>query len=189
MRNGKHAKRTASKILALAVVLVLLCCVAVGTTLAYLVAKTDPVVNTFTYGDINITLTETDITGNAKSFKMIPGSDITKDPKVTVIGGSEACWLFVKVEKSANFPTFLTYEMAAGWTKLEDGVYYREVATNTDNQDFNVIMDNKVKVSSDTTKEQLNAIADNYPTLKFTAYAVQKENVADAATAWSIATT
>ena len=32
----------------------------IGGTVAWLIADTDPVVNTFTYGDINITLEETD---------------------------------------------------------------------------------------------------------------------------------
>ena len=41
----------------LALVLVVGC--AVGGTIAWLTAKTDPVVNTFTYGKINIALTET----------------------------------------------------------------------------------------------------------------------------------
>ena len=84
-------------VLMLALVLVLGC--AVGGTVAWLVAKTDPVVNTFTYGDINITLTET--TGD--DYKIIPGVDIGKDPKVTVKAGSEACWLFVKVEEEGTF--------------------------------------------------------------------------------------
>ena len=44
---------------ALAVVLVLCC--AVGGTLAWLTQKTDAVVNTFTVGDINITLTEREL--------------------------------------------------------------------------------------------------------------------------------
>jgi hypothetical protein len=33
----------------------------------------------------------------------------------------------------------------------------------------------------------MTAIGTNYPTLSFTAYAVQKENVADVTTAWGIA--
>ena len=102
---------------ALAVVLVLCC--AVGGTLAWLTQKTDAVVNTFTVGDINITLTETE-----REYKMVPGNTIDKDPTVTVQAGSEACWLFVKVEKSANFDTFMTCAMATGWTALagQEGV-------------------------------------------------------------------
>ena len=107
---------------ALAVVLVLCC--AVGGTLAWLTQKTDAVVNTFTVGDINITLTETE-----REYKMVPGNTIDKDPIVTVQAGSEACWLFMKVEKSATFDTFVTCAMATGWTALAgpEGVYYRQV--------------------------------------------------------------
>ncbi|MBP3907321.1 MAG: hypothetical protein J6D33_00145, partial [Turicibacter sp.] len=62
---------------------------AIGSTVAWLITQTEPVKNTFTYGDINITLTETD-TGdndnnpNTNSYIMIPGKTIVKDPKVTV---------------------------------------------------------------------------------------------------------
>ena len=96
----------------LAVVL-LLCC-GIGGTLAWLSVKTASVQNTFTVGDIDITLAET--TGT--SYKMVPGNTLTKDPKVTVKSGSEACWLFVKVEKSENFDTFMTFAIADGWTEL-----------------------------------------------------------------------
>ena len=69
--------------------------------------STEAVTNTFTTSDINIELKET-----KNHFQMIPGWNIEKDPKVTVKTGSEACYLFVKLEKSTNFDTFMTYEMA-----------------------------------------------------------------------------
>ena len=158
--------------------------VSVGGTVAWLTAKTNPVVNTFTAGDINITLEET--TGN--TYKMVPGNTIEKDPKVTVEAGSEASWLFVKVEKSTNFDTFMTYAIADGWTALPgvDGVYYREVQQTFVPLSFSVIKNNQVQVKEGVTKQQLNALATGtYPTLTFTAYAVQKDNIADAATAWA----
>ena len=59
--------------------LALVICVAIGATLAWLVDKTDDVTNTFTYGNIDITLTETwntdtdgDETNDAWVAKMIP---------------------------------------------------------------------------------------------------------------------
>ena len=70
---------------------------AVGGTIAWLTDQTEPITNTFTVGNINIELKET-----ATEFKMVPGVTIVKDPKITVKSGSEACYLFVKVEKSAN---------------------------------------------------------------------------------------
>ena len=160
-------KKSLALVLALAMIVV---CV-VGGTLAWLIDKTDPVTNTFTTSDVDITLTET-----TTNYQMIPGYTIDKDPKVTVLAGSEKCYLFVKVEKSTNFGTFMTYDMADGWTALDgvNGVYYREVAASTDNQEFGVLANDKVTVRGDVTKDMLNALtADTQPTLTFTAYAVQ----------------
>ncbi len=171
----------------LALVLVFGC--AVGGTFAWLTAKTDPVVNTFTYGDINIGLAET--TNNP--YKIVPGVDIRKDPKVTVKAGSEACWLFVKVEEE-NWPTFkdgetakIAYEIAPGWTALEgqSGIYYREVGAAAADTSFEVIKGNLITVSENLTKTEVNTVVTVQPKLTFTAYAVQKDGVADAATAWA----
>ena len=118
---------------------------------------------------------------------MVPGNKITKDPKVTVKANSEACWLFVKVEKSTNFDEFMTYGIADGWTKLDgvDGVYYREVDSPTDDTVFDVLKDNSVTVKTTVTKEQFNSLTSN-PTLTFTAYACHKDNVSTATQAWNL---
>ena len=167
----------------LALVLVIGC--AVGGTVAWLTAQTDSVVNTFTYGDINIDLKET--TGN--DYKIIPGVDIEKDPKVIVKANSEACWLFVKVKKEGTFVTNkVTYFIADDWKKLNgtENVYYREVDAATTDLEFNVLKNNKVTVSEKLTKAEVkNITAENQPKLTFTAYAVQKEGITDAATAWT----
>lgn len=167
----------------------LIVCATVAGTLAWLTDTTDPVVNTFTVGDINITLTES----KNLDLKMVPGQPIEKDPKVTVKAGSEACWLFVKVEKSGNFDSFMTFEMSDGWVALSGyaGVYYRNVdATNADTG-FDVLKNNNVMVRDTVTKTMLedakNADGtpnENAPTLTFTAYAVQKDGINDADTAW-----
>ncbi len=174
-------------VLMLALVLVLGC--AVGGTVAWLVAKTDPVVNTFTYGDINITLTETKPAN--QQAKIIPGVDIEKDPKVTVKADSEACWLFVKVEEEGTFVADkVTYSVADGWTQGDDtdipaNVYYREVGAVTADTDFYVLNGNKVTVSNSLTKEDIANITQ--PKLTFTAYAVQKDGMDTAAAAWAAA--
>lgn len=122
---------------------------------------------------------------------MVPGNTIAKDPKVTVKANSEACWLFVKVEKSSNFDSFMTYEMANGWTqgdgtKIPANVFYREVAATTAATDFSVLKDNSVLVKDSVTKTMLNGLGETtFPTLTFTAYAVQKDNVATATDAWA----
>lgn len=170
----------------------LIVCATVAGTLAWLTDTTDPVVNTFTVGDINIELKET----TGETYKMVPGIELVKDPTVTVKAGSEACWLFVKVEKSGNFDSFMTFEMADGWTlhKTEGNteVYYREVAATTADTDISVLKDNKVTVRDTVTKTMLEGVKnaedgtpnENAPTLTFTAYAVQKDGINDATTAW-----
>lgn len=169
----------------LVLAMVMAVCIGVGATLAYLFVETTPVTNTFEYGDINITLTET--TGT--KYKMVPGNTIAKNPKVTVKEDSEACWLFVKVVESENFNTFMTYGIADGWTALdgEDGVYYREVEATTEDTGFSVLAGDKVTVKNTVTKGDLTADTFTAPTLTFTAYAVQKANVATPAAAWAIA--
>ena len=176
----------------LALVLVIGC--AVGGTIAWLTAQTDPVVNTFTYGDINITLGET----TGATYKIIPGVNIDKDPKVTVKKDSEACWLFVKVEEEGTFvDNKVTYSIADGWTQgdgtnIPANVYYREVNAVTADTSFYVLKGNTeypngvVTVSEELTKAEVNSItAENQPKLTFTAYAVQKDGIDDAATAWT----
>lgn len=176
-------KKSLALLLAIAIVVVGV----VAGTVAWLTDKTPSVTNTFTTSDINIELKET-----KNNFQMIPGWNIEKDPKVTVKTGSEACYLFVKLEKSTNFDTFMTYEMADGWTALpgNDGVFYREVAAATADTTFEVLKGNQVTVKDEVTKAQMNDLtADTYPTLTVTAYASQlyKNNTEKftAAAAWA----
>ena len=180
---------------------VLVCCCVVGGTLAWLMDKTQTVTNTFTVGDIEITLEETEAT-----YKMVPGNDIAKDPKVTVEANSEACWLFVQVTESANFDTYLTYDVRDGWEKLADDgdnnelttVYYRTVTTEDAKngvsyylltQGTDTYANGYVTVKSDVTATQLETAETTNPTLAFTAYAVQRDNISAVADAWTHAQT
>lgn len=192
------------------VALVLVLCCAMGGTLAWLVDSTTEVKNTFTYGDINISLWEhelnedgltlsTDVfTGKEQTgFKMIPGNKIKKDPTVTVKADSEASWLFVKIVESDNFDDFMTYGVASGWTQLTvdaegnaitDLIYYREVAATTADTDFAVLANDSVSVKDTVKKDMLKDGVFVAPTLSFTAYAVQRDtNITTAAQAWNIA--
>ena len=181
-------KKATIAVVALALVL----CFAIGGTLAWLVDESDKVVNTFTYGDINIGLSESD----DLDLKMIPGNSIKKDPVVTVKEGSEACWLFVEVKESENFDTFMTYAIAEGWTFFNttatgDGidtatndeyVIYREVdaATAKAGTSYQVLKGDKVTVLDSVEKSDMEAIKNGTvgePTLTFIAYAVQKDNL------------
>ena len=175
-----------TKKLMAAVAVALTLCVTIGGTLAWLTDETKSKVNTFTVGNVDIGLEET-----TEDYKMVPGTAIEKDPTVTVEAGSEECWLFVKVEKSANLDSFITYTIADGWTSLEgvDGVYYREVTASDSKQEFGVLTGDQVTVKGEeVTKEMMDAIKTGTvqnPTLTFTAYAIQKSGFKTAAAAWT----
>ena len=195
MKHYEKRRGVSGKLFVMMLALVLVFGCAVGGTIAWLTAETDPVVNTFTYGDINITLAET--TGN--DYKIIPGKDIAKNPKVTVKADSEDCWLFVKVEEK-DWPTFtekdaegndkkkVSYEIASDWKALPNvpGVYYREVSSAKADAEFPVLKDNKVTVSENLLKTEVSSLATagTQPKLTFTAYAVQKDGINSAADAW-----
>lgn len=218
-RRPAALRRRNGALLILLLLAVSVFCCSAGGTLAWLIAMPEPLVNTFTYGDIDITLTETD-TGDGDNdvctnrYKMMPGAAITKDPLVTVTKGSESCWLFVKLEKSANFDEFMEFTPADGWLPLADaagsaveGVFYRSVTaekTAASDQAFAVLLDDTVTVEAEVTKAQLNALTEEtFPKLTVTAYAVQyagfepaaaegtapteAETAAAAYRAWSIA--
>ena len=183
--------------------LLTLCCalllVAAGVfgTLAYLTG-TDTVNNTFTVGNVKITLDEAKVTTDgtpvegadrvkANEYHLLPGHTYTKDPTVTVKANSEACWLFVKVTESTDLKDFITYAIAEGWTALPgvDGVYYREVPASAADQTFSVLADDAVTVKSDVTRTMLETAKTDAPTLTFKAYAIQKDHFATADAAWT----
>lgn len=188
MKNHANRRSVSMKTFVAMLALVLVIGCAVGGTVAWLTAQTEPVVNTFTCGNINIDLTETK--PEDRQAKIIPGVDIEKDPKVIVKANSEACWLFVKVEEEGTFTNEVTYFIDEGWTKGDDdtkipeNVYYRKVDAVTSDKDFAVLKDNKIYVSENLTKEEIKDIND-HPTLTFTAYAVQKDGITDVADAWA----
>lgn len=193
MKN-KTNRTVSIKIAALIAAIVLFIGCTAGGTVAWLVSKPDPITNVFTVGNINAELTEEAKT-KTETFKIVPGVDITKDPVATVKANSEDCYLFVELTEE-NWPAFteadkttrkVEYEIAEGWTELEKGVYYREVAKNgTTDQAFPVLKDNKVTVSNTLTKKEANAITGT-PKLTVAVYAVQKEGMASAADAWKTA--
>ena len=101
-----------SKAILMALCAVLLVAASVMGTLAYL-TSTDTVTNTFTVGNVKITLDELDVDRDtntddnvtvgdvtrdkANEYKLLPGHTYTKDPTIHVTAGSEDCYLFVKV--------------------------------------------------------------------------------------------
>ena len=200
MKNGKYSKRrgVASKTLVLALAVMLIVGATIGGTIAWLTDKTDAVTNTFTVGDINISLTETwntdtddDKVNDAWSAKLVPGAEYAKNPVVTVKAKSEKCYLFVKISEVNNPTDTLSYTLnLEGWIKLDgaatDGdVYYRVVDASEADQSWHLLTGDKVTVKTGVTKEQLTASTFKAPTLTFKAYAVQFEHIAGVNAAWN----
>ena len=105
--------KKAKKILVLALSACLLVAVTIGATVAYLTAE-DEVVNTFTVGNVQIELNETDVKPDgtkdtdervdANTYHLLPGHTYTKDPTVKVLATSEECYvkMTVTIDKASE---------------------------------------------------------------------------------------
>lgn len=165
-----------------------------GTTLAYLTSK-DTVTNTFTVGNVRITMDETDVDNSTEdatrdqnnSYKLMPGQTYTKDPIIHVDANSEDCYLFVTVDNQiaaieATGDTAVAKQMEAkGWKAVEGQanlyVYVGTTAGASDplavTKGTNVAVFEKIVVSDDATNDDLNKV-DN-KNIVVNAYAVQAE--------------
>lgn len=170
------------KVLALALSLSLILAIGVAGTLAWLTSKTDTITNTFTIGNVGITLAETtgtvdpETNDGTRTYKVSPGTDVTKDPKVTVTAGSDASYVFVKITKGGDFDNYFTCAIDSSWELLDatdyPGVYYLKQDATTADVVYPVLADNKVTVKDDVTVFGTTA-----PTLTVTAYAIQQAGI------------
>lgn len=187
--------------LALLAALVLLFGLGSGGTLAYLYENTTDVKNTFVIGDVNVELTETGATDGQKTYDYVPGDTLAKDPKVTVKGGSEASYVFVKVvvanNSNGSVNPVVDWAIANGWTFLSttassavakgNGTYYfyrTQAATGSD-VTYDVLSGNQVTVSNAIVKDQVSSLTSAAPTLTFTAAIIQQGNLADVKAAFN----
>ena len=101
------------KLTAVALVVCMLAIMLVGASLAYF-TDTKAATNTFTMGNVNITLTEPKWSGltkeNDNSLKVAPGVSYDKDPTITVGENSEDCYLIATVTISKREALYDLYE-------------------------------------------------------------------------------
>ena len=180
------------KVVALLMAAVLAIGLAVGGTIAWLSVKTEKITNTFTKGNVDITLQET--TGT--DYKMIPGASLDKDPFITVKAGSENCYVFVKIEENlgvwagmGTFKKFIDYTVdSTNWLPVpgQTNVYYTiYTASNTDIP-YSILENDQVAITGDVTQAMMDALdAGAAPTLSFTGYAIQQAGFANAQAAWA----
>ena len=182
------------KILSLVLVFALALALGIGGTVAWLTATTGEVKNTFTVGDINLTLTES----VANTFDIVPGDIKAKDPTVTVAANSENCYVFVKVTEENNTHADLTIVSWAVdtsiWTAVPNhvGYWYKEVNKSNSATPITVFTDaianddknGSVSINKNITKAMVTAINSNKPTITVVAAAVQKDHIPNVEAAW-----
>ena len=206
MKNSKLRK-----VLLLACSAVLLVCLSVGATLAYL-TSTDKVENTFTVGKVAITLDEAPVNlygevvdgarTDANTYKLLPGHTYTKDPTIHVAAGSEDCILFVKlenglagIEEGVGFPDYegIVDQMAmAGWFAVDgqENVYCLD-SVKSGNTDVEVFWGFTLKgdIDETTLNEYENAkIVVNAYAVQADGFDADKNNsvsMAEAQAAWT----
>lgn len=183
--------KTKTKALLMSLCAVLLVAASVLGTMAYLTDSKD-VKNTFTVGNVTITMDETDVDDStpnkerdqANSYKLMPGHTYTKDPIIHVDANSEDCYLFVKVDNQiaaieANGNTTVAAQMAAkGWKAVEgkDGIYVYVGTTAAPvavKANDNVTVFEQLVIAGTVNGDTLKAYKNK--TITVTAYAVQKD--------------
>lgn len=175
----------------------LLVSMTVGATVAYLTSTTDVVENTFSVGNVKITLDEakvkldgtyvSDATNRTdeNEYKLMPGHTYIKDPTVHVDASSEEAWLFVKITNdiaTIEDTTTIAEQMAANWTLVSgtDNVYaYKTTVTGGED----IVVFNGFKIKGDVKNEALAGF--DGKTITVQAYAVQADGFANAAAAWA----
>ena len=169
--------------------LVLVIALSVAGTYAYLTSQAS-VKNTFTVGNVAITMDETDVDDSTpdadrdveNEYKLIPGTTYTKDPVIHVTATSEKCYLFVKVENNiaGAETTDATKTVAAqleanGWA-LVDGQTNIYVYKDAVDGGADVKVFESFTVSNDINNDALKTAADG-KTIVVTACAVQAEGL------------
>ena len=118
--------KKAKKGLLLALCAVLLVGATIAGTVAYLTSVTTEVKNTFTAGNVTITLDEAPVDQYGQvvegdrvtenKYKLIPGHTYAKDPTIHVGADSEDCWVFAKLENGLG--ANVTIKINSGWTSV-----------------------------------------------------------------------
>lgn len=150
-----------------------------------LLTDADTSLATFTVGDINILLTES----KNLDLTIVPDKTIAKDPVVTVIANSVPSYLFVEITEMNNPETFLEYIIEETWNPLDgyENIYYTTTEQKNIDQNFPILKNNTVIAKGNIRKEVLkNLNKSSYPSLNFSAYAIQKDSIVNEKEAWEI---
>ena len=175
MRSKKSASQKLTVVL-LSVILVLCC--TIGGTLAWLSAESQTVTNTFTVGDINISLAET----TGENYKILPGGESDKNPEVTVQLGSEKCYVYVLIDNTVvlNNAVVATPDISADdWQVVQTSgtktLYrYKEVVDAMDAEKTLPVF-TKVTYADTISKDDITTLTNTK--IIINAFAHQSENI------------
>ena len=153
--------------------------IGVGSTLAYF-TDNDAANNVVTMGHVNIELDEPEFSAANEDntiTNVVPNQTITKDPTITVVAGSESCYLRAKIditELNADQTAGLLENTNIGedWVLAEDGYYYYQNAVSKSDEDQTVDLFDTVVIPA----EWGNEVADLTFEINVSAEAVQADN-------------
>lgn len=186
--------RKSQKAVIVSLLLAVIAAMTISPTLSWLSDTSDSVVNTFAGGAISIKLDEALVDPNGKtvegdsaqrvlenSYKYIPGAVLDKDPTVTVLKGSEECYVFMCVDNELNDLFTINYDTTS-WLKVASNgnktVYIYNSSINALMTDNDVVLNpifTTITVSQDLTSQDVEEIGQK--TVTATAYAVQAANI------------
>ncbi len=197
--------KSTKKVVVLALCMAAIAAASVFGTMAYFTSE-DTATNTFTVGNVTISLDEAKVDENGKevtpetrvkenTYKLIPGQSYDKDPTVHVNADSEDCWLFVKVvndifdieihPETDTEKKIATQMSENGWNVVDgtNNIYAYEKAVSAG---AGVpVFDNFTIDGDSVTGNKLKLYEDK--TVTVTAYAIQKAGFDTAADAWQSA--
>ena len=186
------------KITAIFLCVALVAIAIVGASLAYF-TDTKTATNTFTMGDVKITLDETNANGEGRvtsnTYNTYPGAVVTKDPTVHNTG-KNAAWIRAKVEvkdwatNCTKYPTNAAGDMAMKdtlgrllTTGLGEGWSVVDVKPVGNDVTFVLMYADKLAAGADTTAmfEKVNVPTglqngQEFGTIKVTAEAIQTDS-------------
>ena len=192
--KGEINMRKSQKAIIVSLLLAVIAAMTISPTLSWLSDTSDSVVNTFAGGAISIKLDEALVDTNGKtvegdnaqrvlenSYKYIPGAVLDKDPTVTVLKGSEECYVFMCVDNELNDLFTINYDTTS-WLKVASNgnktVYIYKSSINALMTDNDVVLNpifTTRTVSQDLTSQDVEEIGQK--TVTATAYAVQAANI------------
>lgn len=181
--------RQRKKLIAACAAVALLLALTARPTFSWLSAQSETVVNTFAGGTISILLDEAPVGADGKkvegarttanSYKYKAGATLDKDPRPTVLKGSEECYVFLCVENGLTDKFTMNYDTESWKEVARDGektVYAYKARVNALEAEEDKVLEpifTTVTVSSALTAEEIAGLGERK--LSITAYAAQTE--------------